>query len=168
MPTMPSWDLIITLFFIVAMAYGFIMQRDKAVITLISVYVALVVVQYFSAPLLDFFAGEKTIFGQLFIKSSASPFTIKVVLFAAVIALLSAKSGLTSKSESSIPPLEVLAYSFLNATLILSSIFSFMPETTQTTYSSSSKLANFVISHNVWWIILPVILLIVLGWKRND
>src|SRR3990167_91994 len=168
MPTMPSWDLIITLFFIVAIAYGFILQRDKTVVTLISVYVALVVVQVFAGNLQDFFAGEKTILGQLFIKSSASPFTIKTLLFAAVIALVSAKSGLSSKGESSISPLEIFGFSFLNAALIISSIFSFMPEGTQAAYSGSSRLASFIINYHVWWIILPVVLLIVTGWKRND
>lgn len=168
MPSMPSWDLIITLFFIVAIAYGFIMQRDKAVVTLISVYVGLVVVQVFADPLQSFFAGEKTVFGQLFIKSSASPFTIKTLLFAAVIALVSSKSGLSSKSDGSIPPLEIFAYSFLNAALIISSIFYFMPEGSRTAYMESSKLANFVISYHTWWIMLPVLLLIVLGWRRGD
>lgn len=168
MPTMPSWDLIITLFFIVAIAYGFILQRDKTVITLISVYVGLVVVQVFAGPLQDFFAGEKTVFGQLFIKSSASPFTIKTLLFAAIIALVSAKSGLSSKGESSISPLEIFGFSFLNAALIISSIFFFMPEGTRLTFIESSRLANFLISYHTWWIILPVIMLIVTGWRRGD
>jgi hypothetical protein len=168
MPTVPSWDLIITLFFIITIAYGFILQRDKAVITLISVYVALIIVQVLSGPLQDFFAGDKTIFGQLFIKSTASPFTIQVVLFASVIALVSMKSGLSSKSEGSISPLEVFGFSVLNAALIISSIFYFMPEATRMHYAEISKLANFVINYHTWWLVLPVILLIVTGWKRVD
>jgi len=164
----PSWDLIITLFFIITIAYGFILQRDKTVITLISVYVALVLVQILTGPIQEFFAGDKTIFGQLFIKSSASPFTIQVVLFASIIALVSAKSGLSSKGENSISPLELFGYSFLNAALIISSIFYFMPEVTRAHYADISKLANFVISYHTWWIVLPIILLVVTGWKRSE
>lgn len=168
MQSVPSWDLIITLFFVVTVAYGFILQRDKAVVTLISVYVALVMVQTVAAPIQDFFAGEKTFLGQLFIKSSASPFTIKIVLFAAVIALVSSKSGLSSKGESSISPLEIFGFSFLNAALIISSIFYFMPEGTREHYADISKIANFLIDYHTWWIVLPIILLVVTGWKRGD
>ena len=168
MASVPSWDLIITIFFIVTIAYGFILQRDKTVVTLISVYVGLVLVQVLTDPMQDFFAGEKTVFGQLFIKSSASPFTIKTILFAAVIALVSTKSGLASKGEGSASPLEIFGFSFLNASLIISSIFYFMPESTMMHYASISKLANFVINYHVWWIILPILLLIITGWKRSD
>ena len=168
MPAVPSWDLIIALFFIVTIAYGFILQRDKTVITLISVYVALVLVQVLTNPIQEFFAGEKTVFGQLFIKSSASPFTIKTILFAVVIALVSTKCGLSSKGENSISPLEIFGFSFLNAALIISSIFYFMPESTMLHYASISKLANFVIDYHNWWVILPIILLVITGWKRGD
>ena len=165
---LPSWDLIITLFFIVTLAYGFIMQRDKTVITLISVYVALVIVQVMAEPIQEFFAGEKTVLGQLFIKSSASPFTIKTILFAAIIALVSTKSGLSSKGESSISPIEIFGFSFLNAALILSSVFYFMPEATRDGYAEMSRLANFIINYHTWWIVLPVILLIITGWKKSE
>jgi len=166
--SVPSWDLIITLFFIVTIAYGFILQRDKTVVTLISIYVALIIVQTLSGPIQEFFAGEKTVFGQLFIKSSASPFTISVLLFAAVIAIVTAKSGLSSKGESSISPIEIFGYSFLNAALIISSIFYFMPEVTRVHYADISKLANFIINYHTWWIVLPLVLLIVTGWKKGD
>lgn len=169
MPTMPSWDLFIIIFFIVAIAYGFILQRDKTVTTLISVYVALVLVQILSNPIAQFFAGEKTIFGQLFIRSDASPFTIKVVLFAAVIALVSAKSGLSSgKGESAISPLEIMGFSFLNAGLILSSIFSFMPESTRLTFTEGSRFAHLFIDYQIWWIVIPIIFLVVTGWRRSE
>ena len=167
MATTPSWDLIIALFFIITIAYGFILQRDKTVITLISVYVALVVVQILTGPIQDFFAGDRTIFGQIFIKSSASPFTIRTVIFAGVIALVSAKSGLASKGENSISSIEIFGYSFLNAALILSSVFYFMPDATRETYASMSRIANFVISYHNWWVVLPLILLVVMGWKRE-
>lgn len=168
MPSVPSWDLIIGLFLIVAIAYGFILQRDKTVVTLISVYVGLIIVQALAGPFQDFFAGEKTVFGQLFIKSSASPFTIKIIIFALIVALVSSKSGLSTKGESTISPLEILGFSFLNAALILSSIFYMMPEETRLTYMETSKLASIIINYHVWWLILPIILMVVSGWKRTD
>ncbi|KKQ73417.1 MAG: hypothetical protein US94_C0034G0005, partial [Berkelbacteria bacterium GW2011_GWB1_38_5] len=61
MPT-PSWDLAIVVFFLIGIAFGYILQREKIVATLLSVYVALVVTQVFSGNVLSFFQGDKTLF----------------------------------------------------------------------------------------------------------
>lgn len=166
--SMPSWDLFITLFFIVAIGYGFILQRDKVITTLLSIYTAIVVSQVAAEPVRLFFAGDKTLADQVWIRSNASPFTIQAAVFIAVIVLVSAKSGLSGKgTKGMLSPIELIVYSVLNAALILSSIFAFMsPEKTQA-FAESSRMANLLIKHHTLWIIGPIILMIVTGSMRK-
>lgn len=169
MPTLPTWDLFITLFFIIGVAYGFILQRDKVVLTTIAIYVALVITQTLTDPILQFFAGDRAILNQVFIKGVNNAFAVKSVLFAIVITVVTTKSGLDGKSSGGLlTPVELLSYSFLNTALITSSIFYFMPEASRIAFAESSRLAAFVINHNTWWVILPIVLLIALGIKRGD
>lgn len=166
---MPTWDLFLTLFFIIGVAYGFILQRDKTVVTLISVYVALVITSVLADPFLAFFAGEKTFIGQFFIRANVSPFTLQIVIFAAVIALVSAKSGLAGKESSGLmSPVEVFGYSLFNTALIISSIFFFMPEAMRAGFDETSKIAHYLIQYHTWWMVLPVALLIFTGFRRGN
>lgn len=168
MPT-PSWDLAITLFFLMGMAFGYILQRDKIVATLLSVYVALIVTQAFSGNLYQFFQGDKTLFNQVWIRSSANPFTVRALIFGATVVLLSAKSGIAAgKSKGLLSPLEVLVYSFLTTGLILSSLFYFMPPESRESFMAASKMAKLVIGNYAWWVLMPVVAMVVFGFFRKS
>lgn len=169
MPTLPTWDLFITLFFIIGVAFGFILQRDKVVLTTIAIYVALVITQTLADPVLQFFAGDRAILHQIFIKGGNNAFAVKSTIFAIIIAIVTTKSGLEGKGSGGIlSPLELVGFSFLNAALIMSSIFFFMDETTRNAFSESSRLANFIVSNHTWWVLLPIALLVVLGIRKGD
>ena len=166
--SLPSWDLFITLFFIIGLAYGFILQREKIVATLMSVYAALMVSQLLVDPVGQFFKGDKTLFNQIWIRSDTSPFTIRMVLFIGIIVLLSAKGGLGSaRGRGIVSHLEVLVYSALNTALIVSSIFMFLPEPTRDAYAAGSKLVQMLVGHYDWWIMLPVVALVFFGFQRH-
>lgn len=167
--TLPSWDLFITLFFIIGLAYGFILQRERIVATLMSVYAALVVSEILVEPVGQFFKGDKTLFNQIWIRSDTQPFSIHLALFVGLIVLLSAKGAISSaRGRGLISHLEVLVYSALNTALIVSSIFSFLPEPTRDAYASSSKLVTYLIEHHDWWLIGPVVALIFFGFQRHS
>lgn len=167
--TLPSWDLFITLFFIIGLAYGFILQRERIVATLMSVYAALVVSQLLVEPVGQFFKGDKTLFNQIWIRSDTSPFTIHLALFVGIIVLLSAKGGLAgSRTRGTVMShFEVLVYSALNTALVVSSVFSFLPEPTRQAYATSSRLVGFLINHGNLWLGLPVAALIFFGFQRH-
>lgn len=168
---LPSWDVFLTIFFIIGIAYGFLLQRDKIILSLVSVYIAIVVASSFGIVVQKFFAGDKMLFGQVWIRANASLFTIEIILFALTIFLVSARSSfLTKKSRSSsgLPPIEILAYSFFNTVLIISSVISFLPDATRQHLLESSKLASRIMNLQLWWIILPVILLIFTGFSRGE
>lgn len=171
MAAVPSWDLFITLFFIIGIAYGFMLQREKVVVTTIATYAAIVVTQIFGDTVQQFFQGDKTILGQIFIRANTTPFTIQIGLFVAVIALISAKAGLSGgKGKGMMSPLEIIGHSFLGTALILSTILSFMPiEEQQSIMAQSNLAAKLINMHNIW-VILPIIGLIASGiiFKHNS
>lgn len=164
----PSWDLAIAVFFLIGIAFGYILQREKIIATLLSTYVALIVTEVFAGNVFDFFQGNKTIFGDIWIKSGASPFAVRTILFMAVITLLSAKGGISgTKAKGILSPIEIFGLSFLTTALILSSIFYFMPPESREAFIASSRLASFMIRHYIWWVILPVLALVGLGFVRK-
>jgi hypothetical protein len=168
MPT-PSWDLAITLFFLMGIAFGYILQRDKIVATLVSVYIALIVTQAFSGNLYQFFQGDKTLFNQVWIKSNTNPLTIRVLLFGLVIVLLSAKSGISAqKTKGLLSPLEIIVYSTLTTGLILASLFYFLPPESRETFAATSKMARLLINNYTWWVIMPVVAMVVFGFLKKD
>ncbi len=166
MPT-PSWNLAIIVIFVLGIAFGYILQRDKIVATMLSVYVGLIVTQAISGTMQQFFEGQATL-NKFWINLNASPFSIRLVIFMTVITLLSAKSGISGgKTKGLLSPVEVISYSILTTGLILSSIFYFMPPETRDAFAAASKMSNFVITHYVWWIVLPVLALIASGFVRK-
>lgn len=166
MPT-PSWNLAIVVIFLMGIAFGYILQREKIVTTMLSVYVGLIVTQALSGTLQQFFEGSKTL-NQFWVNLHASSFSIRVFIFMAVIMLLSAKSGISGgKSKGIMSPIEIIIYSILTTGLILASIFYFLPPETRDAFAANSKMAALVINNYLWWIILPVIALIVSSFFRK-
>lgn len=136
-------------------------------VTLLSVYVSLVVSDVMSPVLEKFFQGQSTI-GSFFIQANLSPFALKTAVFVGVIVLITTRAGVVGlRSRGMLSPFEVGAYSFLNSALILSTVLLFSPEETRKNLVASSKLAGRLMEYSTWWIILPVVLLIVMGIRRH-
>ncbi|MBM2820570.1 MAG: hypothetical protein HW405_330 [Candidatus Berkelbacteria bacterium] len=164
----PSWDLAIAVFFLIGIAFGYILQREKIIATLLSVYVGLVITQVFSGNVFEFFQGNKTV-GTMWVQSGASPFTIRVLIFMATIMFLSAKGGISgTKAKGLLSPIEIIIMSFLTTGLMISSIFYFMPPESREAFMAASRLANMVIKYYVWWVVVPPVALIALGFFRKS
>lgn len=149
-------------------AFGYILQRDKIIATLLSVYVGLIITQAVSGNVQSFFQGEST-FSNMWIRSNANPFTVRAVIFIAVIMLVSAKSGISAgRSKGLLSPIEVIIYSIFTSGLILSSLFYFMPAESRAAFVMGSRMAKLVINNYVWWIVLPIIFMIVAGFFRRS
>ena len=164
----PSWNLAIAVIFLMGIAFGYILQRDKIVATMLSVYVGLIMTQAVSGSLQQFFEGSKTL-NQFWLNLHASSFSIRLVVFMLTITLLSAKSGISGgKTKGLLSPIEIVIYSILTTGLMLSSIFYFMPAASREAFAANSKFASFVIGNYIWWVILPVVALIVGGFFRKS
>lgn len=164
----PSWDVFIIIFLIIAVGFGFIMQRDRVVSFLLSIYAGIVVSTAVVEPIRLFFTGNKTLADSVWIQANVSPFTIQAVIFLLVSFLVAGKSGLGGKSTRGLlSPIEIIAYSFFNAILLLSAVASFMPPELRQGLQESSKMARFIVTYRLFWTIAPVVLIIVTGGIRR-
>lgn len=164
---LPTWDIFIGFAFVVGIAYGFILRREKVVTTLCSTYIGVVVATNFSKYVFDFFNGNRLFAGQVWIHSNASISTVSIVVFLIVTFLISGVIIYNSSRAGDVAPFEVIIYSALNMALIISTILNFLPEETREKYIETSKLASLILHYNTLWIILPVLALVVLNFRRK-
>ena len=168
MHQLPSVDIFIGLFFLVGIAYGFLLQREKTITTLVSVYMGIVIATSFSQAVFEFFNGNKVIAGQIWIRSNASTSTIAIVLFLLSTFLVSGAINSKSKRSDDLSLFEVIIYSFLMVALILSSILGFLPEASRNHYLAISQAAHYLWNFRTFFVMLPPILLIILNWKKKE
>ena len=159
----PSWDLFIVLFFLVAsLIYGLSLGRDRIIVILVSIYMALAVVEY--APF-----AEKLVSGS----SLEGFFLFKVISFVVVFLILffvlaqSALLNTIATRNASKSWWQTIVFSILHVGLIISITLSFLPESFANELSSftyrifATEMARFV------WIILPIIMMAVIRKPRR-
>jgi hypothetical protein len=158
----PSWDLFILIFFVVAVfIYGFALGRNRIVVILVAVYMALAVVN--TAPFVDSWVERAMSVG-----SFTQAFGFKIALFLIIFALLFflfSRSTLlrnVTGSERSGAWWQVPIFSVLHIGLLLSIALSFLPKdiTMQlaplTREVFTSEVGRFV------WITAPIAAMIIL------
>lgn len=159
----PTWDLFIILFFIIgALLYGLSLGRDRVVVILVGIYMALAVVT--NAPYLRDFNAELTI-NQNFVLKIGFFLGIFLLLF-----FLLSRSALLRilGNDSSGAWWQVVALSFLQCGLIISVILSFLPEGTVSNLTPFVQQA-FVSDTAVFcWLVLPIVFMAVIRGKKKD
>lgn len=115
----------------------------------------------------QFFAGDATL-GSIFIKASPTPFMIRIGLFLVIVVLLTTRGGLAGmRGRGLLSPIEVAIYSTLNSAIILSSVLSFLDDGVRATLLNGSQLARYVLQFHDVWIIAPVVILVIMGFRRR-
>ena len=165
---LPSTDVFIGLFFLAGIVYGFLLQREKTITTLCSVYIGLVVASSFSQTVFEFFNGNKVIANQIWIQGNASLSTIAIVLLLVTTFLVSGAINSKNKKSDEVSLMEIIVYSALIVALILSSILGFLPEASRNNYLNTSKLAKLLYDLRTLFVIIPPIMLVALNWKKKD
>ncbi|HUD20575.1 MAG TPA: hypothetical protein VMQ44_00705 [Candidatus Saccharimonadales bacterium] len=166
MQSVPSWDLFLTIFFIVSIGYSFVLQRDKVVVTMLAIYAGIVIANILGGPMQAFFNGDKTIANSLFVRANASPLSVQSGIFLLTVVAVVIRSGLGGRGSGSrgvLSPFELAVFSFLNSTLILAAIFSFMTPDAQAHFAATSKIARQIINRETWWFVAPLIALAITG-----
>jgi len=166
MLSLPTWDLVISLFFILAVGYGLILGRDKVVVTLVSTYIGFVVANEFGNTLYALFTGQSVFGGSIWVKTNLSIFLVKTILLVLLIVLLGIKGGYMATPGKGGFKSSLLAgvLSFLDAGLIISSLIWFMTDSARTALFSQSHLAASIAQVRNWWLILPVVVLLIAGF----
>ncbi|MDD5726743.1 MAG: hypothetical protein PHC53_05080 [Patescibacteria group bacterium] len=151
----PSWDLFIFLFFIVgSLLYGFSLGRDRIIVILVSVYMALAVVG--NAPIINQLNVAFNINDNIVLRISFF-LSIFVVLFF----LLSRSALLKTIGESSASGAwwQVILFSILQVGLLISITMSFLPSEMLQSFSQFTR--DFFISDigKSCWLILPIVVM---------
>lgn len=158
----PSWDLFIILFFVIAaLLYGMSLGRDRIIVILISIYMALAVVN--AAPYINTLGKE---INQMFVLKITSFVAIFVALF--FFLSRSALLATVASSDAKGKWWQVIIFSFLHVGLLISITLSFLPA------SATKHLAPF--TQNVFvsdlarflWIIAPILLMVLLKGGASD
>lgn len=160
----PSWDLFIILFFIIAgLLYGLSLGRDRIIVIMVAIYMALAVVNY--APYIGRLVEEAGL-QQLFVVRISTFITVFIVLF-----FLLSRSALLktiAAADSPGPWWQVLVFSFLHVGLLTSVVLSFFPN------GAADELAPFTRSvftsagGKFFWVIAPIAAMILLKGGAAD
>ncbi|OGL68626.1 hypothetical protein A3B21_02805 [Candidatus Uhrbacteria bacterium RIFCSPLOWO2_01_FULL_47_24] len=163
----PSWDLFIFLFFfIIAFLYGFSLGRDRILVILVSIYIALAVVPAF--PYLDRLHLDVSVQGFAFRVTSF--YIVFVVLFfllsrSALVNLLGAQN--TGVGDRLI---EVIIFSILHVGLLVSVTLSFLPQNALMQLSTGTREVFTSDMGKFLWLVAPVIAMIISShhrWRRG-
>jgi hypothetical protein len=159
----PTWDLfIIIIFIIVSLLYGFSVGRDRLIVTLISTYMALAVVHV--VPFSDI---EWT--AHLF-ATSAWRVGMFLGIFIVLFFLLSQSALMNSIRRSDVRGSwwQVILFGFLQIGLLISIIFSYLPDPTLNHFSGAVQFYFVSDLAKLFWVCTPIVLLILIRQKRVD
>jgi len=162
----PSWDLFIVMFFVVAsFIYGISLGRDRIIVILVAIYMALAIVNY-----IPFLSGFETNI------SINDAFALRVSVFLGVFILLffflshSALMKAFGNRGAQGGIVQVMLFSFLHVGLLISVTLSFFPADLANILSPVTQ--SFFISDaaKATWVILPVIVMAIFGRseRRED
>lgn len=154
----PSWDLFIVLLFVVgSIIYGFSLGRDRVIVILVSIYMALAVVN--TAPGLGNYQADIGI-DQFFV-FRVSAF---VVVFVALFFLMSRSALLrtVASSDTQGPWWQVMVFSFLHIGLLISITLSFLPPTASQHLAPLTQKIFVQDTSRFLWILAPILAMIML------
>jgi hypothetical protein len=170
----PTWDLVLLIFFGVSLVYGFLMGREKVILTLLGAYVGLVIANQWATSAFGLITNHSSaVLNDQFVSGNVSIFTVKVALFLVTILIIAFRGGLLAHSFMGGRGIVALGiqtgYSLLNAALIAASILEFLPPDVKSRVVEGSVIAGPLVSAYAWWLILPVVLMALTGFlSRGD
>ena len=162
----PNWDLFIILFFVVAaFLYGLSLGRDRIIVILVSLYMALAIAN--TAPYLNSFSAEVSY-------NNASIFKVSVFIgiFVIVFFLLSRSALLHTIASADSPGRwwQSIVFSFFHVGLILSILMSYLPQAMAN--NVSLQMRNLFISDpaKFFWLVAPIAVMVLVrrGKKSKE
>ncbi|MBU1082862.1 hypothetical protein KKE14_00235 [Patescibacteria group bacterium] len=169
----PTWDLVLLIFFGVSLIYGFLMGREKIILTLLGAYVGLVIANQWATSAFGLITNQSsTILNDKFVSGNVSIFTVKVALFVVTILVIAFRGGLLGHAfmggRGIVSLFVQTGYSFLSAALIAASILEFLPLDVKSRIVEGSLIAGPLVSAYAWWLVLPVIMMAMTGFLSRE
>ena len=160
----PSWDLFIVLFFVVSsLLYGISLGRDRILVIMISIYMALAVVKY--VPYITDFNASISINDHYALKVS-----VFLGLFIVMFFLLSQSALVRTLGNSTAQGswMQVIVFSILHAGLLISVTLSFFPNDIAPWLSQVTRTVFASDPAKAFWVIMPLFAMMALGRKRSE
>ncbi|MFH0912447.1 MAG: hypothetical protein V1807_02195 [Patescibacteria group bacterium] len=168
----PTWDLVLLVFFAASLIYGFLMGKDKILVTILGAYVGLVIANQWGDRVFNFVAQQTEILNTGWMQGSLSIFVAKVVLFAFVLLIIAMKGGWLVRpvlgGGGVFGMVLPLVYSMASAVLIAASVLDFLPEETRGQVIEKSMVAAPLVHYYAVWLVLPVIIIWVSSWFTKE
>lgn len=167
----PTWDLLILVFAIVAIVFGVAMGRERSMVGVLASYIGLVVANFWGNAVYGLIGGQTSaqVGSAVAFSATASPFFIKAGIFILILVLLIIKGDFLKRAMTSHVGLNSIItsviYSALNAGLIIMALTSFLGDSQRTSLLEQSKIINMVTQYQTWLVVLPVVMMIFLGFK---
>lgn len=156
----PTWDLFIILFFVVAsLIYGVSLGRDRIIVILVSIYMALAIVNH-----IPFLTGVNSAGVSL-----NDTFALRVSVFLGIFILLffflshSALMKTFGHSTEQGKFWQVMIYSFLHVGLLISVTLSFFPADLANVLSPLTQAIFISDIARAIWVTLPVVAMAIFG-----
>lgn len=160
----PTWDLFIILFFIIAaLLYGLSLGRDRVLVILVSVYMALAVVN--TAPYIGNYTADIGVDQFFVFRISAF-----VVVFIALFFLMSRSALLSTvaSSDSAGSWWQVLLFSLLHVGLLISITLSFLPATADDGLAPLTRTLFTSEGGRFFWIVAPIVAMVVIKGGASE
>lgn len=161
----PTWDLFIILFFVVAsLIYGVSLGRDRIIVILVSIYMALAIVNH-----IPFLTGVSSAGVSL-----NDTFALRVSVFLGVFILLfffmshSALMKTFGHSTGQGKFWQVMIYSFLHVGLLISVTLSFFPADLANVLSPLTQTIFMSDIARAIWVTIPVVAMAIFGTGDKD
>ncbi len=157
----PTWDLFVILFlFVAAFLLGLTMGRNKIIILLISIYIAIVVINFF--PFGDIFDKPKT--DENFVYPIAV-FVVIVFVFFILLSNSALKKVLKKKGDKSV--FWIILFSLFYISLFLSVVLSYFPGDLVDTFNPITQKVFMSEFAKFLWAIVPVLGMAVLRKRKR-
>ncbi len=160
----PTWDLFIILFFVIAaLVYGISLGRDRILVILVAIYMALAVVKYL--PFVTEFKADVSV---------NDAFAFKVSIFLGLFILLffflsqSALLRTFASNASQGSWLQVVVFSFLHVGLLISVTLSFFPSDLSGVLSPITQNLFLSDASKAFWIVTPIVAMAIFGAGRRE
>ena len=161
----PTWDLFILLFFLIgALLYGLSLGRDRVIIILVSVYMALAVVS--NTPVLS----KINLLTLNLNDNSVLKITVFLGLFVALFFLLSRSALLRTIGSSTAPGSwwQTILFSILQVGLLISITLSFLPKDITQGLSDGTKQVFMSDYGRSAWMTMPIFLMVIAPKPRKS
>lgn len=158
-----SYDVLIVLFLLVAaFLYGVSLGRNRVIVILIGVYMALALVNFF--PYMDRLIEEFNVGGAFAIRITTFVAFILILFFLLSHSALRSVFNYPTKDDSSW--FQILVFSILTVGLVISVIVSYLPDDFLDRLSPLT-LQIFGTQALFWWILLPILAMSMIRRKKR-